>query len=634
MVVVGKNDMKPEQLGPYRIIRRLGRGGMGTVYEGINLDTNEAAAVKVVSLGLGQDEDFRHRFASEIETLRKLKHPHIVRLFGFGQQQEQLYYVMELVDGISLDEEIQRGRRFDWREVIRIGCQTCQALRHAHDRGVIHRDIKPANLLLAGDGAVKLADFGIARLFGHTGMTSAGSVIGTVEYMAPEQADARPVDHRTDLYSLGAVLYTLLAGRPPFVAKTLPAMLHKQRYAKPDPLGRHAPDAPEALVALVHQLLAKDPAKRVPNAMLLDRRLNTILLAMSPDAESEETGEEKTGEDEHHADFALKQASQGDPEQLAVTRDLDEGDEAGPPQLPVTQDAPVADDDMPETRATDAFGPLAPSAEPSLPASDGAEPAEEPPPDDAPDGALDDAFTLVHPDELDQADTQPVERPALISAQTWVLAVGLIAVGLTVWYFLQPPSVDKLYKRIMATTADGTTASSLRAQNDIEEFLTLYADDIRCNSLRKIELEIKLHKLERKFDLRVKGLAGTKKLLPIERAYLEAKKHVWLNPELGMTKLQALIDLYGPRADESGPTGQCLELARRRVEQIQEELDRHADNHLAMIQERLDRAEKLLDTDPQRARALCRAVVELYADKPWATEAVARARAMLDMQPK
>jgi hypothetical protein len=376
---------------------------------------------------------------------------------------------------------------------------------------------------------------------------------------------------------------------------------------------------------LVHQLLDKDPAKRVPNAMLLDRRLNTILLAISPGSKDEETGE-----DEHRADFALKSAARGNPDQLAVTRDLDEKDEAGPPPLPVTQDAPLADDDLPETRATDAFGPLSPSAEPPRPASNGAEPAEEPPPDDA----LDDAFTLVHPDELDRADTQPVERPALISAQTWVLAVCLIAVGLTVWYFLQPPSADKLYERIMSTTADGTTASALRAQNDIEEFLTWYADDIRCNSLREFEREIKLHKLERKFDLRVKGLAGTKKLLPIERAYLEASKHVWLNPELGMVKLQALIDLYGPKADESGPTGQCLELARRRIEQIQKELDRHAGHHFAMIQDRLDRAEKLLDTDPRRAHAICRAVIELYSDKPWAAEAIARALAMLDIQPK
>ena len=129
---------------------------------------------------------------------------------------EQLFYAMELVDGNSLEEELRSGRVFQWREVAGIGIQTCRALRHAHDRGIIHRDIKPANLLLTKDGQIKLSDFGIARLFGFTRLTAAGNVLGTVEYMAPEQADGRPATPRTDLYSLGGVLYCLLARRPPF----------------------------------------------------------------------------------------------------------------------------------------------------------------------------------------------------------------------------------------------------------------------------------------------------------------------------------------------------------------------------------------------------------------------------------
>jgi serine/threonine-protein kinase len=129
---------------------------------------------------------------------------------------------MELIDGTSLEDELRAGRRFEWAEVKEIAVQVCAALKHAHDRGVVHRDIKPANLLLARDGKVKLSDFGIAKLFGSTGATGVGGVLGTAEYMAPEQADGRPVGHRGDLYSLGAVLYTLLAGRPPFVAKSVP----------------------------------------------------------------------------------------------------------------------------------------------------------------------------------------------------------------------------------------------------------------------------------------------------------------------------------------------------------------------------------------------------------------------------
>ena len=175
--------MKIDRLGPYRIVGELGRGGMGVVFEAVNVETDEPAAVKLLSATLADDEAFRERFEAEIEALRKLKHPRIVRLFGFGQQDGDLFYGMELVHGDSLEEELRRGRRFSWREVTRIAIEICQALRHAHDRGIIHRDLKPGNLLLDPDDHVKLSDIGIARLFGHTGMTGAGSVLGTAEYM-------------------------------------------------------------------------------------------------------------------------------------------------------------------------------------------------------------------------------------------------------------------------------------------------------------------------------------------------------------------------------------------------------------------------------------------------------------------
>ena len=183
--------MQIDELGPYRIGRKLGRGGMGTVYEGVHAETGEPAAVKLLSEALVHEPDFRHRFEAEIEALRKLNHPHIVRLFGFGQQGDHLFYAMELVAGSSLETELGRGRVFAWREVLRIGIQLAQALRHAHDRGVVHRDIKPGNLLLTAEGEVKLSDFGIARLFGSRGHTIAGSVLGTAEFMSPEQAEGR-----------------------------------------------------------------------------------------------------------------------------------------------------------------------------------------------------------------------------------------------------------------------------------------------------------------------------------------------------------------------------------------------------------------------------------------------------------
>ncbi len=644
--------MQPDQLGPYRIVGRLGRGGMGTVYQGVNDDTDEAAAVKVLARQLGQDEDFRHRFASEIETLRRLNNPGIVRLFGFGEQDGQLFYAMELVEGVSLEEEINAGRRFQWPEVARIGMEICGALRHAHDRGVIHRDIKPANLLLTADGSIKLSDFGIARLFGSTRMTTAGSVIGTVEYMAPEQADGRPVDHRADLYSLGGVMYALLAGRSPFVAKTLPEMLHKQRYDVPEPVNSFVKDIPRELSDIIDKLLAKAPSDRFPNAGVLGRHLESLLPTGATPTAAADSHNKPDGQSSHdqssdgekkyeEVGFKLTPPAQmpagRDPAALAATRDIGEGD----PSLYIAGNS-RAEESLPETRVTDAFGTFDPPPQNAPPpAAQGEQfsrtageknPGNSEPPQTEPlkKTVAKSRFTVVPHEELDRVVTPAEERHALISAQTWVLAAALIVIAMGVWYALRPPSADNLYEKIARQTADGKTSSILKAKDNIDKFLLSHADDPRCKSLRKFEREIRLDALRRKFNLRVKALGDTKQFLPIERAYLEAKNFAWLDPETGMKKLQALVDLYGHESQVIGPTGRCLELARRELDMMREELGKSSHDHLAMINDRLERAEEWAQSEPQESMAIWKAVVELYSQKPWAAEAVRRAEEAIE----
>ena len=277
--------MKLNQLGPYRIVKQIGKGGMGAVYEAVcnDMGPNPGArvAIKALSPQLAMAEGFRERFEAEIESLKKLKHAGIVRLYGYGEQDGMLFYSMEIVDGTSLEEELNDGRRFDWRETLQIGIQICRALKHAHDHGVVHRDIKPANVMLADKDRIKIADFGIARLFGGTQLTTAGGVLGTADYMSPEQADGRPVTEKCDQYSLGGVMYALLAGRPPFQAKTMPEMLQLQRFADPEPVRRYAPDTPDQLDRLITQLLAKDPAERFPNVLVLSRHMEAMGKALS-----------------------------------------------------------------------------------------------------------------------------------------------------------------------------------------------------------------------------------------------------------------------------------------------------------------------------------------------------------------
>ena len=283
--------MPLEKLGPYKLEKILGRGGMGAVYVGLHEETGERAAVKVLSGHLADDDAFRERFKIEVETLKRLSHPSIVQLSGYGEDDGHLFYVMELVKGKSLHDELAAGRRFTWREVTRIGIEIAQALKHAHDRGIIHRDLKPANLLIDAQDHVKLTDFGIAKLYGGTNVTADGGVLGTADYMSPEQADGKQINSRCDLYSLGSVLYALLAGRPPFTGKTVVQVITALKNDKPVPLRRLAPDTPDELESIVLQLLEKDPQKRIPTALVLANRLKAMEHALSLETRVIQPGE-------------------------------------------------------------------------------------------------------------------------------------------------------------------------------------------------------------------------------------------------------------------------------------------------------------------------------------------------------
>jgi len=592
--------MDIERLGPYRIVGKLGRGGMGTVYKGIHSETGEAAAVKLLSAGLAQEEDFRIRFEGEIEALRNLKHPNIVRLLGFGEEQGHLFYAMELVEGASLEEELRRGRRFEWREVARFGIETCRALRHAHDRGIIHRDLKPGNLLLAADGSVKLSDFGIARLFGYSHLTSAGNVLGTAEYMAPEQADGRPVDARADMYSLGAVMYALLARRPVFRGKSLPEVLHKQRFEPPEPLRKYAPDVPGEMEDIIKQLLEKEPAKRITNANLLTRRLEAMLHALSTGPETVEAGS---------AWFEGRSSS---------------GPSAGvrgsvaPEEMPATQ---VLDEEQKKQLELSRQGVSRPApSEPTYSISLG-EPEAKPPEKPS-------RFVTVAEHELDRAVEEPPQP--WFTWQTVPLIVGLLLVWAVVWWMLQPPSAEALFDRIQTATRDGSIESLRGAKDDIEKYLQLFGGGPHAKEVQKLQDELKLDQLERDFAWRLSGRGGTRDLLPVELAYLEARKDEHLNPERTAAKLRALIDLYEQPKGDTGPTGECITLARRRLEKLNAEIKEQAATQLRLLQQRLKAADELRASDPARARAMYRAVIELYADKPWAAEVVREAGEAVD----
>lgn len=269
--------MHPERVGPYLIDRKIGAGGMGNVYHGTHETSKQEAAIKVLPVAMAREEGFVQRFSREIDALRQLSNKHIVQLFQDGMTADGTpYYAMEYVDGITLTTAITDRRRLPWKEVIELAHQIAAALKAAHDAGIIHRDLKPSNLMLTNDGVIKLTDFGVASLFASSRLTRTGGVVGTAEYMSPEQARGQRASRRSDLYSLGAVMYAMLTGRPPFTGPTANDILQKHQFSQFDRPSRFAPDIPRLMEELVCQLLEKDPAKRLPDALVVMKRLEQI----------------------------------------------------------------------------------------------------------------------------------------------------------------------------------------------------------------------------------------------------------------------------------------------------------------------------------------------------------------------
>jgi eukaryotic-like serine/threonine-protein kinase len=258
--------------GRYDIQELLGSGGMGVVYRAFDREVGEAVAIKALRPDLGGiDATLLERFKQELRLARRITHRNVVRTYDLGEVDGLYYITMELVRGTTVAALIREAGRLDVPATLAIGKQVCRALEVAHEEGVIHRDVKPQNLLVDHSGFLKVMDFGIARLAQHhaepgQGLTAAGVVVGTPQYMAPEQLFGQPVDGRADLYATGAVLFECVTGRPVFEAPSLVALLARHlEDAAPDPRRLNA-DLPESLALVILRALARKPEDRWPTA--------------------------------------------------------------------------------------------------------------------------------------------------------------------------------------------------------------------------------------------------------------------------------------------------------------------------------------------------------------------------------
>ena len=249
----------------YRILEKLGEGGMGIVYKAEDTKLNRLVAIKVLPPHLLVSEDDRSRFHREAKAAAALNHSNIATVYEINESDEKPFIVMEYVEGATLDQTISKGP-MPLQDAISISLQIADGLQAAHKKGVVHRDVKASNILYSTEKKAKILDFGLAKTSMSTKLTQMGTTIGTVAYMSPEQVQGKEVDQRTDLWSLGVLLYEMIAGQLPFKAEYDQAIFYSIQNENPDPLTAIRTGVPMSLEWIVSKLMAKDPAERYQSA--------------------------------------------------------------------------------------------------------------------------------------------------------------------------------------------------------------------------------------------------------------------------------------------------------------------------------------------------------------------------------
>ncbi len=256
------------QLGRYEIVSELGQGAMGIVYKAKDPLIDRIVAIKTINLGMAQEEkeEYEARFYQEAKAAGRLSHPNIVTVFDVGKSGDIAYIAMEFLQGSELRDILGEGQRMPVHQVVDIAAQVAQGLAYAHEHGIVHRDVKPSNVMVVRDGHVKITDFGIARMASSTVRTQTGMVLGSPKYMSPEQVMGKLTDQRSDIFSLGVMLYEMLTGQPPFTGENVNAVMYQTLNAVPAPPSTLNLEVPSMLNFIVAKALAKGVDDRYANA--------------------------------------------------------------------------------------------------------------------------------------------------------------------------------------------------------------------------------------------------------------------------------------------------------------------------------------------------------------------------------
>jgi serine/threonine-protein kinase len=259
-----------DHFGRYKILRTIGRGAMGMVYQGLDPAIDRSVALKTIRVDQGMDaqerEDLRERLTREAKAAGKISHPNIVTIYDVGEENDVQYIAMEYLEGNTLENLLKKGLNWDYRTISRVLIQTCEALDYAHENGIVHRDIKPANIMILEGSKVKVMDFGIARVDKSASMTQTGTALGTPNYISPEQLKGQPVDRRSDIFSLGVVFYEILTREKPFKGDTISALIYSILHTDPPRPSELNLDIPRIFDKIIAKALVKDPDLRFQRA--------------------------------------------------------------------------------------------------------------------------------------------------------------------------------------------------------------------------------------------------------------------------------------------------------------------------------------------------------------------------------
>jgi len=272
-----------ESIGRYRIEAELGRGAMGVVYQARDPVLGRRVALKTIHETFSAAESYRRRFFAEARAAAGLSHPGIVLVYDIGLDADtrRLFLALEHLEGETVEARLARETRLPWRDALHVAATIARALDHAHGKGVVHRDVKPSNIMILADGQAKILDFGVARLPASQ-LTGAGELVGTPAYMSPERVREEDADGRTDVFSLGAVLYEMVTGRRPFQGRTIPEVLRAVEAFDPPPPSRAVPDVPAGLDGVVARALQKSVDRRYATAGELAESLDAVIRGRAP----------------------------------------------------------------------------------------------------------------------------------------------------------------------------------------------------------------------------------------------------------------------------------------------------------------------------------------------------------------